>query len=402
MKLFYQIGANSYAMAVRIASIWNPKAKQWVRGRKESPEKLKKFKSDKPVHWFHCASLGEFEQARPLIEKLKANKDLAIAISFFSPSGYDIRKNYELSDLVFYLPEDSLANAKFLFNELNPVAVYFIKYEFWGNYIEEAHLRKVPIYSIAAVFRPDQIFFKWYGGYMRKLLHQFTKIFVQNEDSATLLASYNIKAIVSGDTRYDRVLANARKVKSFPEIENFIQAKKVLICGSVWEQDLATIAPVLNQLSDDWKIIVAPHEISKETIDNVSQKIGNSVLYSTINTNNELLPKVLIIDNIGMLMHLYQYGNLAYIGGAFKTGLHNILEPAAFGLPVIFGPHHQKFHEAKLFIDQRVGFEISDSDSFQKCFEHLSDNSEIRDRVKLFMESNTGATEIIFSNLAGI
>lgn len=413
MKLFYSLGVWIYTAAVHIAAIWNPKAKKWVEGRNESLDKLEKFShrphrlpsmtdtgkavepTHPPLYWFHCASLGEFEQGRPLIEALKARSVCQIAISFFSPSGYEIRKNYELADLIFYLPVDSKKNAQKVFDALNPTAVFFIKYEFWANYIFESKSRNIPFYSISAVFRKNQTFFKWYGGYMRSVLNACTTIFVQNETSKKLLESIQINSVRAGDTRYDRVMKNAEKAQRFPRIDSFTQGHKIFVCGSLWLADLMTISNGLKNLPDNWKIILTTHEIDESKLKDAEYYFNQTTVirYSKLTDQNSD-SKVLLIDNIGMLMHLYGHGHLAYVGGAFKTGLHNILEPASFGLPVVFGPRHEKFPEAKLFIENGIGFSISNASEFETVLKKLQ-TQNLNEKVIAFMNSQKGATEKI-------
>ena len=406
MKLFYTLGINLYSLVVRIASIWNPKAKKWVNGRKETWEKLETFKSiisneksTKKTYWFHCASLGEFEQGRPLIEQIKQRESCFVVISFFSPSGYEIRKNYELADLVIYLPNDSKKNAQKFYDLIQPDLVFFVKYEFWANYIFEAKKRQIPLYSVAAVFRKNQLFFKFYGGYMRKVLNSITKIFVQDQASLELLQSINITAIIAGDTRYDRVMNNSKNAKKFELVTAFCEDKKVIVLGSVWPDDLKVIGQSICKLSENYKVIIAPHEIDETHLIHVESifESTQTVRYSRYKSDQEI--NVLVIDNIGMLMHLYGYADIAYVGGAFKTGLHNILEPASFGLPVIFGPLHSKFPEAQLFIDNGIGFSIKDSNEFSSLFEHIS-KTRLNEKVSNFMISKTGATQIILNELS--
>jgi len=392
----YQIGTNFYFLGVRIASLWHHKAKLFVAGRKTTWHKLQAFNPGKDeVFWFHCASLGEFEQARPLIEKLKGLKACKVVITFFSPSGYEIRKNYELADLIIYLPKDSKRNSKRFLNEIKPTKIFFIKYEFWGNYLLGARQRQIPTYLISGVFRKNQIFFKWYGGYMRKILRSFTQIFLQNNDSKLLLNQINVNSVVTGDTRYDRVLQNAKKVKSFPLIEQFVNQQTTVVVGSCWGEDEAVILPVLNQ-KENLKIIIAAHEIDEPHLLNIEKQINKpTVRYSQLkNVDNTNDYDVLIIDNIGMLMHLYQYGKLAYIGGAFGKGLHNILEPASFGLPVIFGNNYSKFPEAFEFINKGIGFSISNTSEFESIFNKLL-TKNISSTVFEFMNKQKGATDKI-------
>jgi len=429
MHILYSISVRLYFLSIRIASLWNPKAKKWVDGRKECWEKLERFADENSklssrfmkgqnsklsktefvadyspfqipkTYWFHCASLGEFEQGRPLMEALKDKSHCRIVITFFSPSGYEIRKNYELADLVLYLPNDSKKNAKRFFNLVDPTAIFFIKYEFWANYIFEAKKRVIPLYSVSAVFRKKQIFFKWYGGYMRSVLKSISRIFVQNVESKKLLESIGINSVIAGDTRYDRVMKNAEKAQKFPLIDAFTNNHKIFVCGSLWLQDLQVVSDSLNNLEDDWKIILTTHEIDESHLKEVEEffKDKKIIRYSKLNQDN-LDSTILLIDNVGMLMHLYSYGNLAYVGGAFKTGLHNILEPASFGVPVIFGTHHKKFPEAKLFIDNGIGFSVSNSKEFQTILSKLQ-NENMNVKVVGFMNSQKGATDVILNTI---
>jgi len=394
--LIYNIGVWGYFLIVKIAAFKSDKAKKWIEGRKETWKNLKSIDSLRATYWFHCASLGEFEQARPLIEKLKSEEpDAQIVITFFSPSGYEIRKNYELADVVVYLPVDSKKNAKQFFDLVKPSKVFFVKYEFWAHFILESKKRSIPIYLVSAVFRENQVFFRWYGGYMRKVLSSFTAIFVQNEASKKLLETIKVESVLAGDTRYDRTLANAAKVVQYDDVARFCGSSKVIVCGSVWKEDLEVVGDHLDQVAG-FKLIVAPHNIDENTLKMTTAyfKHKRVIRYSNIEQMNG--EEVLLIDNIGMLMNLYQYGHFAYIGGAFKTGLHNILEPASFGLPVVFGPYTGKFPEAALFAENKVGFQISNSQQFQQALSQLSQH-ELSDKVKNFMGQNSGATEIIWS-----
>lgn len=393
MKLLYTIGVNLYVVFVHIFSLWNTKAKTMICGRKDSWFRLENFNASDKVYWFHCASLGEFEQGRPLIEALKKREDCQIIVTFFSPSGYEIRKNYELADLVLYLPKDSKKNAKRLIRLIQPSQIFFIKYEFWANYIFEAKSQNIPIYLVSGVFREDHIFFKWYGAFMRKILITFNTIFVQDLASQKLLKSINIQSVLSGDTRYDRVIENAQNVFKYPEIENFIGNKKVFIAGSVWISDMQNMGNTISNLDEGWIVIIAPHEIKNQNLEEIESYFkGASIRYSEIGNNNN--KKCLIIDNIGMLMNLYQYADMAYIGGAFKTGLHNILEPASFGLPVIFGPKFSKFPEAYEFIEAEIGFSINNEQEFLKVFADLS-QLKLEGKVSKHVESKRGATQIV-------
>ncbi len=400
MKFIYQIGANLYFFAVTIFALWNPKAKLFIDGRKESIGKLKGFIPSENTYWFHCASLGEFEQARPLIEALKLKSDSSkIVVTFFSPSGYEIRKNYEFADLILYLPKDSKSNASLFLDSIQPSKIFFIKYEFWANYLLEANNRNIPTYLVSGVFRKKQIFFKWYGGFMRQILNSFTSIYLQDKGSKILLDSIRIKSIITGDTRFDRVMQNAEKVKDFPEIRKFIDGKKCMVVGSCWPEDENVIFSTLNK-TDNLKVIVAPHEINESHIYLICSSLTKKVIkfseLSELTTSKDY--DVLIIDNIGMLMHLYQYANIAYVGGAFGKGLHNILEPASFGVPVIFGDKYSKFPEAFQFINAEIGYSIKNNEEFELIFYNLLTMSD-RSKVLTFMSSQKGATNQIMKDI---
>lgn len=400
MNLFYALGVRGYSFLIRIASLWNPKAKKWMQGRKVVWDQLNKWnKQDTPVYWFHCASLGEFEQGRPVMERLKSEQDVQIVVTFFSPSGYEIRKNYEGADLIIYLPRENKSNVKRFLDIVRPEKVFFVKYEFWATYIFEAKKRGAAVYSISAVFRASHIFFKSYGGFMRKVLRAFDGIFVQDAKSKELLSTINIEATLAGDTRYDRVMQNAEKVKPYPEIEGFIADKKVLVVGSSWAEDDVVINDLINSDAFDWKVIIAPHEIGENRVKAVESGLKKtSVLYSELDSTTNA--DVLIIDNIGMLMNVYQYATLAYVGGAFGKGLHNILEPACFGVPVIFGNKYEKFVEAYDFIDGEIGLPVGNSTEFNRVFNELKE-ADYKSKVLTFMKDRIGATAIIVSAITG-
>ena len=400
MKFFYRFGVRLYAFVVRIASFWNPKAKEWMRGRDQVWNDLAAWKrTEHPLYWFHCASLGEFEQGRPLMERLKQEQTCQLVITFFSPSGYEIRKNYEGADLVIYLPRESVKNANRLLDFLQPTAAFFIKYEFWATYLMESKKRGVKLYSIAAVFRDHHLFFKWYGGYMRKVLRLFDFIFVQDEMSKNKLASIGVEAICAGDTRYDRVMENASRVISYPPIAQFIGGEKVLVIGSSWKEDEEVLFNFLKSNRFNWKVIIAPHEINGSHLESIEKEVGLACIrYSNLSSHSTGQERVLIIDNIGMLMNVYQYANIAYVGGAFGKGLHNILEPACFGVPVIFGNNYAKFNEAYDFIQHKIGYSISNTEDFERAFEELRIEDR-KDLVLQFMQSKLGATALISDHI---
>ncbi len=348
--------------------MFDPKAKKWVQGRKDWYQKLQEeFNPDGPVVWFHCASLGEFEQGRPVMELYKEKyPGHKLLISFFSPSGYEIRKDYELADHTCYLPADSPANARKFVNLINPQQVFFIKYEFWFNYIQEISNHQSPLYIISGIFRQKQHFFKWWGGWYRHQLHKITHFFVQNQQSVDLLHSIGIENVsLNGDTRFDRVEKLEQNQKDFPLIEKFIGDHKVIIGGSTWDQEEDFLSTLIKQDRKGFKYIIAPHEVHEEKIQRLLKKLPvRAIRYSMANTEDICSYKVLIIDSIGILGFLYKYAHTAVIGGGFNAGLHNTLEALTYGVPVIFGPKHHHFPEAFDLIENGAGFSISDEDSF--------------------------------------
>lgn len=399
MLFLYRFGIYSYQFGIWLASFFNPKAKLWTAGRR----KQKLVTLNKSI-WFHFASLGEFEQGRPVLEKMRAeNTSIKTVVTFFSPSGYEVRKNTPLADFVYYLPLDTRKNAIELLNAINPKIAFFTKYEYWYFMMDELYQREIPLYVISAIFRPQQIFFRSYGGFYRRMLLLAQHFFVQDEVSKTLLKEINIDNVtVSGDTRFDRVWENAQNVKPLEAIAIFKGNSKVFIAGSTWPPDEDLIANLI-LIYPNWKFIIAPHEIGKEKISNLLQKLPKekTIRYSEIDANPDLLKQkqVLVIDNIGLLSKLYQYGNIAYIGGGFGTGIHNTLEAAAFGLPVIFGPVYQKFKEAKDLIELNAGFSVVNEASLESIVSKLmTDESFYRNastQAKNYTKQNTGATDRI-------
>lgn len=400
MLFAYNIGLRLYFLSIYIASFFNLKAKQWLSGRKNQQV----LKTPGCI-WFHFASLGEFEQGRPVLEQFRVlYPKNNIIITFFSPSGYEIRKNTPLADAVYYLPLDTANNAREFINTINPTIAIFTKYEYWYHYFNDLNQRNIPLYIISGIFRPKQIFFKWYGGLHRKILSFVTHFFVQDEQSKQLLHSVSIdNATISGDTRFDRVWANAQTSRELPEIAAFKNNQKVFIAGSTWpadEQLIASLAPKY----PDWKFIIAPHEIGEEKINALIGLLPQSsaIRYSKLNTqNSELKTQTLIIDNIGMLSALYQYGDITFIGGGFGAGIHNTLEAAAFGLPVVFGPNYEKFKEAKDLIALGAGFSITDEASLQQIVAQLVNDkafhTDARQKAERYVEQNIGATGTIMS-----
>lgn len=400
MIVFYRLSILLYGYALYIASFFNKKAALWISGHKYFFKKLPDV-SNKKVQWFHCASLGEFEQARPLIEVWhKKNSEDFLLITFFSPSGYEIQKKYALADYVCYLPLDTSKNAQRFIRHFNPENAFFVKYEFWLNYIDAAHRNKTNIYSVSTLLRKNQRFFKWYGGIFRKHLRYFTHFFVQNEQTAKLLSSIQINNFsITGDTRFDRVYTRSKQQRENEAISNWLEHQKAFVIGSSWPVEESFLIPFIN--SYQGKVIIAPHEVDQKHIQQIEAQLSTTYQrYTSISKQINPKTNVLILDCIGVLADAYKYGAIAYVGGAFGSGLHNILEPAAFGLPVIFGPKHKKFPEAQLFIEQNVGISIATPEAFNTTFEQVKSNlSPIKRQLEELIHNHVGATQKIIRHL---
>jgi len=404
MLLLYRFGLSIFYILMKFASLWHPKAKLWVNGRQNWEKELRKKvgKIESSV-WFHFASLGEFEQGRPVLEALKkAEPETNIIISFFSPSGYEIHKNYPLALAVCYLPLDTTNNATTFIEIIKPKYAVFTKYEYWFYFFRTLHQKHIPLYLISGTFRKNQAFFKFYGGFYRQMLSFITYFFVQNEESKTLLNSLGINQVaVSGDTRFDRVTENAKNKKELKEIEAFCGSSKVLVAGSTWPADEELLNTIIESYPN-WKFISAPHEIAEANLQRLEEQLlGKTIRYSNLEVHKLTLPQVLIIDNIGLLSSLYAYGTIAYIGGGFGKGIHNTLEAAAFGLPVIFGPKYQKFQEAKDLIELNAGFSISNQAELNDCFKLLQSDThkEAGKQAKAYVDEHTGATAQILEKI---
>ena len=404
MLLLYRFGLSIFYILMKFASLWHPKAKLWVNGRQNWEKELRKKvgKIESSV-WFHFASLGEFEQGRPVLEALKkAEPETNIIISFFSPSGYEIHKNYPLALAVCYLPLDTTNNATTFIEIIKPKYAVFTKYEYWFYFFRTLHQKHIPLYLISGIFRKNQAFFKCYGGFYRQMLSFITYFFVQNEESKTLLNSLGITQVsVNGDTRFDRVAENAKNKKELKEIEAFCGSSKVLVAGSTWPADEELLNTIIESYPN-WKFISAPHEIAEANLQRLEEQLlGKTIRYSNLEVHKLTLPQVLIIDNIGLLSSLYAYGTIAYIGGGFGKGIHNTLEAAAFGLPVIFGPKYQKFQEAKDLIELNAGFSISNQAELNDCFKLLQSDThkEAGKQAKAYVDEHTGATAQIIEKI---
>ena len=401
-RLLYHIFLLAYSGGIRIAALWNEKARLWIRGRRQFPS-LPAGAAAQRV-WMHCASLGEFEQGRPLLESIKAQyPDVYIVLSFFSPSGYEVMKNYTGADYIFYLPADSKKNAAQLLDVLQPTMICWVKYEFWFYYLTECRQRNIPLLMVSGLFRQEQPFFKWYGLLWKKMLDCFTHIFVQNEESKELLAEINISLQVSvaGDTRFDRVIAIADKFEALPLVEKFCSSSKVIVAGSTWEEDETELTHYV-KANPQLKFIIAPHEIHKENLADVKKEFPQSVFYSALAADAPVKKDthVLIIDNIGMLSRLYHYADITFVGGGFGSdGVHNVLEPAVYGKPVICGPCHTKFAEAVELVECGAGITISNALELEKVLTELWQDEKLLKQkcnaAREFVYAKAGATKKI-------
>jgi len=412
MTGLYLLGIKIFYILVYFASFFHRKAKLWIKGRKNIFKKIEsQVNPESKIAWFHCASLGEFEQGRPLIEAFKEkHPDDKILITFFSPSGFEIRKNYEHADYIFYLPLDTPKNAKKFLNLVKPDIIFFIKYEFWYFFLKEIHHRKIPLFLVSGIFRKEQRFFKSINQNSRKMLGFFTHFFVQNEQSKKLLDSIDIKNVtITGDTRFDRVHTIAEQAKKLPLIETFKEKSVVFVAGSTWKPDEEIIISYYNQQPTQLKLIIAPHEVHPQNIERILKLFDSDrkvIKYSEANIENIDKADVLVIDCIGLLSSLYKYGDLAYIGGGFGKGIHNILEAATFGMPVIFGPNYKKFQEAVELIHQGGAFAIHNYNDFEQSISLLLNNKTIlQDKGEIastFVKQKRGATEKILSSVENI
>lgn len=440
----YNIAIYIYLIGVAIGSLFNKKIKKMWRGEREAVDLLKeKVDPTAKYVWFHAASLGEFEQGRPLIEQLRAtHPEYKILLTFFSPSGYEVRKNYEGADIVCYLPLDTIRNARRFLRAVHPVMAFFIKYEFWYNYLHILRHRGVPVYSVSSIFRPGQVFFKWYGRNYAKVLHCITHFFVQNEVSLQLLKGIGIdEATVVGDTRFDRVLQIKEQAKKLPIVEAFkgINGKgdackeelsedacnddlsedackedlsengckgcKVFVAGSSWQPDEDIFIRFFND-HPEWKLIIAPHVIGEDHLTYILDKLQmKAVRYTQATEQSAAEARCLIIDCFGLLSTIYRYGEIAYVGGGFGVGIHNVPEAAVWGVPVLFGPNNKRFQEAQDLLACKGSFEVTDYDSFNTIISRLISDDKFRHQCgeasANYVKSRSGATDIIMKCVVG-
>lgn len=398
--LIYNFFILVYGLGIRLFALFNEKAKKWVHGRKKNLSNLPNV-ANRNVVWFHCASLGEFDQALPIIESWD-KKDF-ILVTFFSPSGYENKKNFQGADYICYLPLDTPKNARQFVKHFSPKKVFFIKYEFWLNYIDQLHELGAKIYSLSTVLRPNQHFFKWYGGIFVKRLKKFHYFFVQNKVTADLLNSLGVEKVkITGDTRYDRVLDRKNKISPNEQIKNWLNGEKAFVIGSSWAKDEELLLPILKNLN--CKIIIAPHEVNEKNIQRLKNSLTDTYFcYSKLKDKKDPIPiesKILILDCIGVLAEAYYFGKFAYIGGGFGTGLHNILEPAAFGLPVAFGPIYKKFPEAEIFLQIGIAKSISSIEDIESTIQYFEKNYDtLAEKINSFMSNNSGAKEKVIQLL---
>lgn len=403
----YQIFIWLYQIGVWVGSLFSEKIrKMWV-GEHDAYHILEgKVDPSARYVWFHAASLGEFEQGRPLIEHIRKEwPEYKVLLTFFSPSGYEVRKDYKGADICCYLPIDTISNARRFLRMVRPEMAFFIKYEFWYNYLHILKHRGVPTYSVSSIFRPDQIFFKWYGRSYRKVLYCFSHFFVQNEKSRELLRQLNIGCVsVVGDTRFDRVLQIKEASKRLPIVEAFVEGTQgVFVAGSSWEPDEDVFIPYFNQ-HKEWKLIIAPHVVSEDHLRSIEEKLNRKTIrYSTASAESASAAECLIVDCFGLLSSIYHYGTVAYVGGGFGAGIHNVLEAAVWGVPVIFGPENKHFQEAQELIEAQGGLEITDLRTFDTVMSSLIRDTDFRARsgrqAQEYVKGKAGAMRRIMESI---
>ena len=401
MRFLYNTFIYLYIGILHLISPFNKKIKTMLKGEKECFDKLKSINQNDKIAWFHCASLGEFEQGRPLLEEVKKHfPNHKILLSFYSPSGYEAKKDYSLADYIVYLPNDTRKNAKKFVSIVNPDLIFFIKYEFWYNYILELKGRR--LFQVSLILRENQYFFTWYGKWFAKQLKNFEHFFVQNQQTATLLNKIGYKNItISGDTRFDRVMTIANNAKSFPDIEKFCQGdKKIILAGSSWLADEKIIEKAIKNL--DIKLIIAPHIVEQSHINEIQELFPQTILYSEL-AENKKESNILIINCIGILSNLYQYCDIAYIGGGFGVGIHNTLEAATFGKPICFGTNYQKFQEAIDLINLKAAYSISNEEELKEILSSLLSDKEKYEKSatasKNYVQEKVGACKKIIEHL---
>ena len=404
--MIYNLAMYILELGVKLAALFSEKPAKMVKGHREVFDLLKSKVDPKAQYiWFHAASLGEFEQGRPLIERIrKEYPQYKILQTFFSPSGYEVRKNYDGADIVCYLPIDTPANAKKFIELVNPCMVFFVKYEFWHNYLNTLYQKGIPTYSVSSIFRPNQIFFRWYGKNYQQVLKTFAHLFVQNEESKQLLAGIGINnTTVVGDTRFDRVLDICAAAKQLPLVQKFKGDALTFVAGSSWGPDEDIFIKYFNA-HPEMKLIIAPHVVNDGHLKEIESKLQrSSIRYTQATEENVGKADCLIIDCYGLLSSIYRYGEISYIGGGFGVGIHNVLEAAVYGIPVIFGPNNKKFREAQHLLANEGGFEINGYDDFERLMnKFLTDEAYLKQSGKAagdYVKGNAGAMELILKNI---
>ena len=407
MKFLYYIFIALYRFTIALVAPWNKKAKAWIEGRRDIFEQLEqKIATSDRIIWMHCASAGEFEQGKPVLEDLKTHyPEYKILVTFFSPSGYETGLKYKGAHIISYLPLDTKRNAESFLNLVRPELVIFVKYEYWYHHLKLVSQQNIPLLLISSIFRKNQVFFKAYGRFYRNILGFYNWIFVQDEESSTLLKSIGIRHhSIGGDTRFDRVSAIVSNFTELPIIRQFAGADKVLVAGSTWPDDEKLLSALYKSYKSPLKFIIAPHEINKAHIDNLFALFPNAVAYSQLSQHPSTEASVLIIDNIGMLSRLYHYASITYIGGGFnKSGIHNTLEAAVWGKPVLFGPNYSKFKEARDLVALKAGYSISTAnDLIQVATTLLNDSSLLTEssiRASTYVAENKGSTAKILDHI---
>jgi 3-deoxy-D-manno-octulosonic-acid transferase len=403
--MMYNIVIFLYLCGVAILSLFNEKVRKMWRGERQAIRTIKeKIDPNAQYVWFHAASLGEFEQGRPLMEQLRReHPEYKILLTFFSPSGYEVRKNYEGADIICYLPLDTILNARRFLRTIRPVMAFFIKYEFWYNYLHILRHRGVPVYSVSSIFRPGQVFFRWYGKQYSRVLKCFTHFFVQNEVSRELLSTIGIDNVtVVGDTRFDRVLQIKEAAKQLPVVEQFKGNSKCFIAGSSWQPDEEIFIPWLNE-HKDWKVVIAPHVIGEDHLQQIEKMLEDRkvVRYTEATEENVKGAEVLIVNCFGLLSSIYHYADVTYVGGGFGVGIHNTLEAAVWDVPVFFGPNNQRFQEAQGLKNCGGGLEIANADDFLRYMkgfeEHPELMKELGEKAGQYVASLAGATQKVLS-----
>ena len=404
----YNIIMYAIQLGIMIASLFNEKVRKMWRGECDAIRVLReKVDPEAQYVWFHAASLGEFEQGRPLMEQLRKDyPQYKILLTFYSPSGYEVRKDYKGADIICYMPVDTVTNARRFLRTVRPVMAFFIKYEFWYNYLHILKHRQVPVYSVSSIFRPDQVFFRWYGRQYGRVLRCMTHFYVQNEQSRKLLSKIRLdNSTITGDTRFDRVLQIKDQAKVLPIVEAFAKGHKTFVAGSSWQPDEQLFAKYFNENCPDWRLVIAPHVVNDDHISAITALMPEKkvVRYTQTTAEEAADADVLIIDCYGLLSSIYRYGDVAYVGGGFGVGIHNVLEAAVWDMPVVFGPNNQRFQEAQALKAANGGFDIQGYEDLVQILNRLTSDDNYRretgNAAGHYVKDNAGATQLIMNEI---